>query len=384
MRKYACWDIQKSYPPPVYFTIININVSKMSNTGIAFDVESTQDMKPPDIATLNVHRTRRIEGPKTSRDALTHGGLREGGQAQTLPSETGTVSEPLESVLEVEGTLTENEDTMTAKGASVPGQASSSIAQREEVPSDRDTQQKKIRNTRNRIVKSLGSLLQTMRGQRAKQHEPGEVAAAPRMGFQRARIRLGSSSTVGSSDSIPLQNSNSIPLQSSDSIPLQSSDTFNITQVSGLGRIPETENENPLGLHATTVIEIDQQDEADQSQPMNPLKNIVRMVIHTDEGKTAIRLGKLDTGASVNIIRVVDQLGMTIKPYSGNDLSSLGSISIRPSGKVDVEWHSLSKTKTYHSEFLVLDTNLSRDFDVLLSAKTIQDVGFYRLGDQIW
>ena len=105
------------------------------------------------------------------------------------------------------------------------------------------------------------------------------------------------------------------------------------------------------------------------------------MVIHLpDTSKT--RVAKLDTGADVNVMSkpVADALGMKLEQYFGEDIMPLGG-RMTPLGQLTLDWHVMGKEETYTNTFLVLDM---KGFDVLLSDKTIGQIGFWTRNHKIW
>ena len=102
-------------------------------------------------------------------------------------------------------------------------------------------------------------------------------------------------------------------------------------------------------------------------------------------GGQIIRVCKLDTGSTVDVISqaVVSDLRMKVKPYNGPDIKPIGK-DIQPIGEITLDWHVYEKSKTYTTNFLVLDEEMSQDFDVLLGSKTIGRIGFYDKNEQIW
>ncbi|KAI4151524.1 MAG: hypothetical protein L6R39_002011 [Caloplaca ligustica] len=114
-------------------------------------------------------------------------------------------------------------------------------------------------------------------------------------------------------------------------------------------------------------------------------RRMFRMVLHRDNDQTAQRVVCLDTGATLDVISldVVNELGLKKEPYLGGEVKPLGE-PIRPEWQVSFDWHVCNKSKTYTSTFVVLNEQLSRDFDVLLGYTTIERIGFFRPNDEIW
>ena len=94
---------------------------------------------------------------------------------------------------------------------------------------------------------------------------------------------------------------------------------------------------------------------------------------------------KLDTASSVNILswQTVNRLGVSMEPYDGDMVVPLGD-PVQPVGQVTLDWHVRGRSKTYTTDFVVLDERSSRGFDALLSEKTIGDIGFYKLNETVW
>lgn len=111
------------------------------------------------------------------------------------------------------------------------------------------------------------------------------------------------------------------------------------------------------------------------------------MMIHLSAGEVKMYICKNDSASSVNILsrQVVKSLGMTMESYDvdGPAVAPMGPL-IQPIGKITLDWHVLGKTKTYTTEFIVLDDDATRGFDALLSADTIREIGFYFINDEVW
>ncbi|KAI4128687.1 MAG: hypothetical protein LQ338_002634 [Usnochroma carphineum] len=114
-------------------------------------------------------------------------------------------------------------------------------------------------------------------------------------------------------------------------------------------------------------------------------KRTFQMVIHRDNDQKAQRVACLDTGATPDAISldVVNELGLKKEPYVGGELRPLGRPLI-PDWQVSFDWHVSGKKKTYPSTFVVIDEQLSGDFDVLLGWKTIKKLRFYRVNDGVF
>ena len=113
-------------------------------------------------------------------------------------------------------------------------------------------------------------------------------------------------------------------------------------------------------------------------------KTTVKMVIHQANDRVTTRMAKLDTAAAVNVLSksVADDLGVTLEPYHGPDITPLGDQKLKPLGQVTLRWHVMQKgTRTYTTEFVVLDTD---KFDALLCEETIGEIGFYKVDKDVW
>lgn len=124
---------------------------------------------------------------------------------------------------------------------------------------------------------------------------------------------------------------------------------------------------------------------ADPSQVTQHKSNF-DMAISKPDGSVIMRRAKLDTGAQVDVLSedVVNVVGVQMKPYDGPSLNTLGKETIRPLGKVSLEWHISGKLKTYTTDFLVVSAVDSCYFDVLLIDKTIGEIGFYTINHDVW
>lgn len=109
------------------------------------------------------------------------------------------------------------------------------------------------------------------------------------------------------------------------------------------------------------------------------------MVIHASHDNLGTRIAKLDTGSKSNVISqdVVNELGMTMEPYSGLEVNPIGE-PIMPIGTVKLEWHIMKRKKTYNTEFLVFHADQAKSFDMLLSEDEIARIGFYKVNDEVW
>lgn len=109
------------------------------------------------------------------------------------------------------------------------------------------------------------------------------------------------------------------------------------------------------------------------------------MIIHAPQNRFGTRIAILDTGSKVNVVSqdVVNELGMTMEPYSGPDVTPIGK-PIKPIGRLRLEWHIMKRKKTYRTEFLVLRADHARSFDILLSQGEVARIGFYKINGAVW
>ena len=121
------------------------------------------------------------------------------------------------------------------------------------------------------------------------------------------------------------------------------------------------------------------------SFPRQSFKTAFKMVIDKGDGTYSTRVAKLDTAATIDVISedVVRSIGLHQKDYSGPWVTPIGP-SLCPIGMVEFDWHIFGRTKTYTNKFAVLDRKSSREFDVLLSERTIQRIGFYEVNENVW
>ena len=119
--------------------------------------------------------------------------------------------------------------------------------------------------------------------------------------------------------------------------------------------------------------------------PPTQFKTTFKMVLHTPDGRSGTRIGKLDTGSSVDLIsqKVMETLCIKMEPYRGPDLTPIGP-NIKPLGSIKLDWHVAKRKKTYTTTFVVLNASLTEGFDILLSEDTIKEVGFYKVDDSVF
>ncbi|KAL9616068.1 MAG: hypothetical protein Q9204_008617, partial [Flavoplaca sp. TL-2023a] len=114
-------------------------------------------------------------------------------------------------------------------------------------------------------------------------------------------------------------------------------------------------------------------------------KRTFHMVVHLSNEDHSIRVTCLNTGADINVISidVVNSLHLAKEPYQGPPLKPIGGTYL-PEWQVRFDWHVAHRTKTYTSNFAVLDKDHSGDFDILLGKETVEDVGFYKINSRVW
>ncbi|KAL8657648.1 MAG: hypothetical protein Q9226_001710 [Calogaya cf. arnoldii] len=114
-------------------------------------------------------------------------------------------------------------------------------------------------------------------------------------------------------------------------------------------------------------------------------KRTFHMVIHLANGDNATRVTCLDTGAAIDVISidVVNKLRLAKEKYQGPPLKPIAGTYL-PQWQVTFDWHVAKFQKTYTSTFAVLDEDHSADFDILLGKKTVEDIVFYRVNEEVW
>ena len=122
----------------------------------------------------------------------------------------------------------------------------------------------------------------------------------------------------------------------------------------------------------------------DEKQPADEYKSTFKLIIHRNED-FIMRLGKLDTGATVNAVSntVVSALDMQTEVYDGPSIDPVGK-TFKPDRKVTFNWHVSQFPKTYTNEFLVIPDEISEGFDILLGDSTIKEIGFYKRNGKIF
>ena len=121
-----------------------------------------------------------------------------------------------------------------------------------------------------------------------------------------------------------------------------------------------------------------------EKQPADEYESTFKLIIHQNED-FKMRLGKLDTGATVNVVSnaVVSALNMQTELYDGPPIDPLGE-PFTPERKIKIDWHVDKFPKTYTTEFLVIPNEISKDFDILLSDSTIKEIGFFKRNDKVF
>ena len=155
------------------------------------------------------------------------------------------------------------------------------------------------------------------------------------------------------------------------------------------GQAPGVSNAQPANLVIhTQAVHCISADKASKSSGEGikdklPLwKTQFKIVLHLPDGSIKIRIAKLDTGSSVDVMskRVADCLDMKMEPYYGEDVIPLGG-AMTPLGQLTLDWHVMERSVTYTTTFLVLD---GEDFDVLLSESTIGSNKFYTVNSNVF
>lgn len=114
--------------------------------------------------------------------------------------------------------------------------------------------------------------------------------------------------------------------------------------------------------------------------PISPIQTTCLMAIHRPGGRKVVRVAKLDTAASQNLIsrRLVSSMGLQVQEYFGPLLQPVGPL-IPPGGMVSLEWHVSGKQVDYETAFAVLEEHHCHglDFDILLCEDEIKKIGFF-------
>ena len=164
--------------------------------------------------------------------------------------------------------------------------------------------------------------------------------------------------------------------------PRSISRTISVEQASSAGDAQLVEPD--IQTQATEFIPSGVANESSQRQSSGEIlsgwKTRIKMVLHLHD--TSIISAKLDTAAQLDVMskRVAVALGTELESYSGEDVRELGG-RMKPLGQLTMDWHVMSKKKTYTTTFLVVDTE---EFDVLLGEKTMDEIGFYKVDKDVW
>ena len=121
-----------------------------------------------------------------------------------------------------------------------------------------------------------------------------------------------------------------------------------------------------------------------EKQPADEYESTFKLIIHQNED-FIMRVGKLDTGADVNVVSnaVVSELNMQTELYDGPPIAPVGK-TFMPERKTKFDWHVSRFPKTYTTEFLVIPNEISKGFDVLLSDSTIKEIGFFNRNGKVF
>ncbi|KAI4185931.1 MAG: hypothetical protein L6R41_003828 [Letrouitia leprolyta] len=118
----------------------------------------------------------------------------------------------------------------------------------------------------------------------------------------------------------------------------------------------------------------------DDRWPYPQLQTTILMAIHGPEGKTIMRVAKLDTGSWHNVIsrKLTSSIGLKLEKYTGRAIQPLGQ-EISPKNQVTFSWHVSGRPLSYKTTFAVIETEWQEnlEFDILLGIYEIQRVGFY-------
>ena len=127
------------------------------------------------------------------------------------------------------------------------------------------------------------------------------------------------------------------------------------------------------------------QETSEASPIKNKLETVFKIDLRKANGEHLIRLGKLDTGADVNLIcnEIVRELGIKIEEIPNALLRGVGN-TIKPEGKITIVWNVVGKAKTYTDEFLVVNEDQARGFDCLIGEETISRVGFLKRDHNVY
>lgn len=146
-----------------------------------------------------------------------------------------------------------------------------------------------------------------------------------------------------------------------------------------------TESVQTTEEHLTRLIFQEPASVSNSSPVKSKLKLDTKLEIQKPDGNYICRCGRLDTGASMNLIaeEVFCELGIKMEPFSGTPFEGIGGLC-RPKGKVTFKWNVRGKAKTYSDEFFVVEECHARGFDCLIGEDTIDRVGFLKSDDSVY
>ena len=127
------------------------------------------------------------------------------------------------------------------------------------------------------------------------------------------------------------------------------------------------------------------QEPSESSPTVDNLETILAINLEKADGGHLRRLGKLDTGADVNLIctDIVRQLGIKMKEIHNAPLRGVGN-TIIPEGIVTITWNVVGKAKTYTDDFFVVNEEQAIGFDCLIGEETINRVGFLKRNHDVY
>lgn len=109
------------------------------------------------------------------------------------------------------------------------------------------------------------------------------------------------------------------------------------------------------------------------------------MMVYVPGGDIKMYICKIDTASKINVLsqQVVKSLEMKMETYYDECVTSISSL-IQPIGRLMLDWHVKDKKKTYSTDFVVLNDDDTRGFDVWLSENTAEEIGFHFIDDTVW